>query len=207
LGKLPTKKDKMEYIALIILIIFLVTQIFDFLLKIFASSPGGSSPFDNKPLEYYEEIVNNFIRKEASIEILQWITERRNEKYTSTMDSTFVSQITNGEEVKKRVSIITNLVAMRMSPEIHAVFNRVHKKNLHKIDKKSSLDIALREYIARYVFFMFRRLTCDIMTLINSVEYESKKIDTILNLYIVGLEKTVYDDNKIVLIKPENLEA
>jgi hypothetical protein len=63
----------MEYVLLVILLIFLVTQILDFLLKIFM--PKSDIPV-------YEEIVNSFIRKEASIEILKWITERRNEKNT-----------------------------------------------------------------------------------------------------------------------------
>jgi hypothetical protein len=125
----------------------------------------------------------------------------------STMDSTFASQLTNSEEIKKRTSVITNLVATKISPDIHSVFNRIYKKNLHKIDKKSSLDVRLREYIARYVFFMFRRLTYDITTLINSNEYNSKKIETILNIYIVALEKTIYDDNKIFLVNANNLET
>jgi hypothetical protein len=194
----------MEHITLAILIIFLVVQIFDFLIKVFIAKPPSSS-YENKPLEYYMDIVNSFIRKEAAIEILKWLMEGKIEKSTNTMDTTFVSQLTNSEEIKKRTSIITNIIATKVSPDIHVVFNRVYRKNINPIDNKSSIDISLREYIARYIFFMFRRLTYDITIMINSAEFSSKKIETVINAYIVSLEETIYSNDKIYLVKNKTI--
>jgi hypothetical protein len=149
-------------------------------------------------------VVNDFIRKEVSIEILKWLFEGRLEKNPSTFDSTFVMQITNGEEIKRRTSIITNIVSSKISPEIHAMFNRVYRKNLARVDKTTFVDISLQEYIARYIFFMLRKLVYDITVMVNGPDYNDKRIDDILNMYIMNLEESIYKDSNIFVTSPSS---
>jgi hypothetical protein len=146
------------------------------------------------------EIVNNFIRREVNIEILKWLLAGRIEKNASTFDTTFIMQITNSEEIKKKTSVITSIVVAKVSPDIHKAFNRVYKRNPVKAGKSLLVDISLQEYIARYVFFMFRKLVYDITTMINSIEYKDKTIESIINMCIMTLEETIYKENNITVI-------
>jgi hypothetical protein len=43
-------------------------------------------------------------------------------------------------------------------------------------------------------------MTYDITAMIKSPEYSDKKIEIILNNYILGLEETIYKDNDIFLV-------
>jgi hypothetical protein len=193
----------MEYISLVILIIFILTKIFELIIRLFSGHVQKTSVYDNYHAHQYIDIINGFIRREVSIEILKWLMEGRVLKDTNTLDTTFINQITNSDEIKKRTSALTNVISTKISPEIHVIFNYVYKKALqYTSDNKSSLDITLQEYIARYVLFMFRRLTYDITTMINAPEYKTKKIEAILNAYIVKLEETIYKENDIYLVNP-----
>jgi hypothetical protein len=158
-------------------------------------------------LEKNINLVNAFIKKEASFEINKWVLEERFQKLASTGNPTFINQLTNSEEIKKKVAVITNIIAEKMSRELHAIFNVFYKKELKSLDNKIRIDIALREYIARHVFFMFRRISYDITIMINSDQYKSIKLEKILNIYIRSLEETIYYENNIYLIGNEqNIE-
>jgi hypothetical protein len=192
----------MNILIIISLIIFLLDKIVQYLFQIL------KPPQDNKILEIaptdYMTTINNFIRREASIEILKWITEGKLIKNANTQNTSFVSQITNSEELKKRTAVITTIIAEKISPNLHGIFNRIYKKEIETIDAHTGIDISLREYIARYIFFLFRRLSYDITVLINSSQYKDEQLDSIINRYVVGLEETIYKENGIYLVNNES---
>jgi hypothetical protein len=181
------------------IIIFLL--FFILLLKIGEIFLFKSDP--KTPLPFTIDTLNEFIRKETSFEILKWMMESRFQRNANTGDPIFVKQITNSDETKKRVAIITNIIVEKISPDFQKIYNIYYKKEAQKIDRKTIVNISLREYIARYVFFIFRKLTYDITIMINSDEYKSTKLDEILNQYILSLERTIYQDNHIYLISSE----
>jgi hypothetical protein len=193
----------MNILIIIAIIIFLVDKITQYVLTIFKPEK------DNKILEIspndYMTVINNFIRREASIEILKWVTEGKLIKNTNTRNTSFISQLTSSEEIKKRTASITTIIAEKMSPNLHGIFNRIYKKELEIIDNKVGIDVSIREYIARYIFFLFRRLSYDITVIINSSQYKDEQLDSIINRYIVGLEETIYKENGIYLINNESL--
>jgi hypothetical protein len=188
----------MNILIIILLVIFLALKVFELFFK--TESP-------HVVLNEKISLVNEYIRKEVSFEILRWILGERFQRSPVTGDPVFVKQMTDAEEIKKKTAVITNIIAEKMSSKLRAVFNTFYKKELESIGKRKFIDIALREYIGRYVFFMFRRLSYDITIMINSDSNTSKKLDDILNIYIVSLEKTVYLDNDIYLIGREQING
>jgi hypothetical protein len=196
-------------ISVILLIIILFIILSDKLLEIFNIFKIQSNKkcvYDERNIDYIK-VVDDFIRKETSVEILKWVTLNRTIRDPGTYNLTIVSQLTNSEEIKQRVSVITSIIASKISPDLHIAFNRVYKKENDSIDKKSFIDSALHEYIARYVYFMIRRLSYDLTVLINDASNEDKKMDQIVNLYIVSLEETIYFENGIYLIGKNTGEA
>jgi hypothetical protein len=188
----------MNTFIIIALIFFILLKIYE----LFFSVKNNNPHFNNS--QFNIESVNAFIRKEASFEILKWMTTNRFQRNADTGDPSFITQMTNSEEVKKKTSVITNIISEKMSPELHAVFNKYFAKDLSAINNSVAVDISLSEYIARYVFFIFRRLVYDITKTIDSEEYKEIRLNEILNVYIVSLEETIYSENNIYLIAEEH---
>lgn len=184
-------------------VFIIITLIFFIILKIYELF--FSKSIDPRLLNNQFDInsVNDFIRKETDFEISKWVTANKYQRNANTGDPSFITQMTNSEEIKKRTTAITSMIADKMSPALHAAFNKYYKKNLQKVDNSVSIDVALYEYIARYVFFVFRRLTYDITKTIDSEEYKEVKLSEILNIYIASLEETIYAENNIYLISEE----
>jgi hypothetical protein len=170
----------------------------------FKDKSSAGCVYDNNPMEYMN-IVNNFIRRESLFEIHKWILEERFQKSGVTGELTIVQDIRNNEVVKKKVAIITTVIAYKMSLDICKSFNKVYQKDMIKINKKESVNNTLHEYIARYVYFIIRRMTHDITAMVNSFEHKDKKLEDVINLYILGLEETIYQENNIFLINNESL--
>jgi hypothetical protein len=189
-------------ISLILLIIILFILLSEKILEVFniIKVQGiKKCVYDERNVDYMK-VVDEFIRKETSVEILKWVTLNRTIRDPGTYNLTIVSQLTNSDEIKKKVSVITSIIASKISPDLHIAFNRVYKKEIESADKKTFIDSTLHEYIARYVYFMIRRLSYDLTVLINDASNEDKKMDQIVNLYIVSLEETIYSENGIYLI-------
>jgi hypothetical protein len=194
----------METAVILGFIIFLISKVAE-ACKIFLSPMPKGSIFDSNPAQYMK-VVNEFIRLEASIEIEKWITESRYTKNTLTNDSAFISQITSAEEVKKKTTTIALIISEKMSSDLKTAFNRVYKKSLVYIKKSAPVDTVLQEYIGRYVLFLFRRLSHDVTILINDPGNKTKRIDDILNLYLLQLEEAIYKDNGFFLVPDANLK-
>jgi hypothetical protein len=184
-------------------VFIIITLIFFIILKIYELF--FSKSIDPRLLNNQFDInsVNDFIRKETNFEVSKWITANKYQRNANTGDPSFITQMTNSEEIKKRTTAITSMIADKMSPALHSAFNKYYKKNPQKVDNRVSIDVALYEYIARYVFFVFRRLTYDITKTIDSEEYKEVKLSEILNIYIASLEETIYAENNIYLISEE----
>jgi hypothetical protein len=187
---------------LITFIVFLLDKIIQYVSNIFRVKENAKV-LEINPNDYMT-VINNFIRREASIEILKWITEGKLIKNTSTKNTSFASQLTSSEEIKKRTASITAIIAEKISPDLHGIFNRIYKKDLERVDNNIHIDLSIREYIARYIFFLFRKLSYDITVLINSSQYKDEQLDSIINRYIVGLEETIYKENNIYLVNNES---
>jgi hypothetical protein len=194
----------METAVILGFIIFLVSKIAEVCKAFFTPMPKGTV-FDTNPAQYMV-LVNEFIRREASIEIEKWITESRYTKNTMTNDSAFISQITSAEEVKKKTTTIAIIVSEKMSSDLKTAFNRVYKKTPVYIKKNAPVDTVLQEYIGRYVLFLFRRLSHDVTILINDPANKTKRIDDILNIYLLQLEEAIYKDNGFYLVPDANLK-
>jgi hypothetical protein len=184
--------------GILIAIIFFIAKAGD-VIKFIAAPRDANASYDRNPSEYLG-YINSFIRHEAKIEISKWINDNYSEKSAVTYDTVFFQHVTNSETVKQKVAGITNIIAEKISPELHAVFNKVYKKSLQKVDKNTFIDINLREYIARYVYFMIRKLAYDLTVMINNESNKTKTLSDILNLYIVGIENSIYYDDDIHLI-------
>jgi hypothetical protein len=193
----------MNILLTIALIVFLLDKIIQYIFNFFGSNKPKKE--SEVPINNCMMVVNEFIRKEAAIEILKWITEGKILKNTNTQNTALVSQLRDGEEIKKRVSSITSIITSKISPDMHRAFNKVYKAELEKVDDNNFVDIGLHTYIARYIFFLFRKLSYDITVLINSPEYSTEQLDVIINGYIVSLEETIYKENTIYLINDATL--
>jgi hypothetical protein len=169
------------------------------ILKVLYMPNERKTPFDMSPHKYMD-YVNDFIRREAKIELSKWILNSQNIRSAATNDTTLFQQLTNGEIIKGKVSTITNVIAEKMSPDLQTAFNRVYKRELQEVDNKTSIDITLREYVGRYVYFLTRRIVYDLTVLINSEEFGEKTLTDILGPYIKSLEESIYEDNEIYLI-------
>jgi hypothetical protein len=146
-------------------------------------------------------IFNDFLRREVSFELMKWIMEGRIQKSVVTQDSTFIAQMNDPTELKKRVNIITVIVAEKASNDLQTLFNRFYRPEITTIKgDPRPVDSAMREYIARFVFYMIRRLSYDISLMLSSDEYGDQTLDKIINAYIVSLEETIYRDNGVFLI-------
>jgi hypothetical protein len=145
-------------------------------------------------------IINAFIRRECNYELHKWLIDERFQKSGDTGELTFVQEVTNNEQVKHKVAAMTAIIAEKMSQDLTTIFSKVYKRDIVSIVKEEGVNVTLREYIARYVLFMTRHMVSDIVFMINSDEYTGKKLEDIINLYILGLEGTIYSENNIFLI-------
>jgi hypothetical protein len=184
--------------AIFLFVIVIINKIVE-VIKILSMPVERKTPFDVNPHKYMD-YVNDFIRREAKIELSKWILNSQSIKSVATNDTTLFQQLTNGEVVKGKVSAITNIIAEKISPDLHMAFNRVYKREMKDVGNKESIDITLREYIGRYVYFLTRRVAYDLTVLINSDRFGEKRLIDILDPYITSLEESIYKDNDIYLI-------
>jgi hypothetical protein len=187
----------MNTFIVITLVLIILFKIFE----LFFPNQKNNSLFSDVKFDITH--VNAFIRNETRFEILKWMTTDRFQINASTGNPSIINQMTNSEEIKKKISVITNIIAEKISPELHKAFNKYYRKDLEIIDRKTNIDISLREYIGRYIFHMLRRLTYDITNLIESESLKAVKLNEILNEYIKTLEETIYFENNIYLIHKE----
>lgn len=190
---------------IIFFIIFIILYLFfKSLINIFISITSAS-PSSNK-IDSSEgiKIVNDFIEKEAYMELFKWIISSSNiiyiDKITKNFRAGFLDQMTNSQILNEKLSIISCIIYEKMSKSIKNIFHIYYSEIITRKGKnKDVIDEILMEYIQRYVFFIIRRTTIELTELFNteitnddsSVDIKTR-VNTMIKLYQMEIEMKLF---------------
>lgn len=142
-----------------------------------------------------------FIRREFLYELDKWFQSKIfiTNVQSPIQNSALIGELKNNEIVENKITIIASLIISKMSDVLKAQFHSVYADD----DDNS----AMMEYIIRHLLFYIKKVNTDISIMFESENTQDIDSNNLLEAYFLSIEKEIYDNNGIEIIKDQNADS